>query len=229
MESGAFSLLIPLLCLLGLAEVTGSNQENQQVSIHDYCIVGAGPAGLQLGYFLKQAGRDYIIYDKADRPGSFFVRYPRHRMLISINKRFTGRKNRIFNERHDWNSLLSHDDSLRFPLYSDEFFPQADVLVKYLEDYQKKLGINVQFNTEVKNIVRLPPDVQTRNGTTFFMQDQHGNPLGCRVLIMATGWSQPKLVHFPGSEYVENYNDFDVNPRKYEGKSVLIIGRGKSW
>ena len=64
---GVFRLLIPLLCLLSLAEV--SHQESQKMSIHDYCIVGAGPAGLQLGYFLKQAGRDYIIYDKADRPG----------------------------------------------------------------------------------------------------------------------------------------------------------------
>lgn len=44
--------------------------------------------------------------------GNFFARYPRHRKLISINKRNTGRTNKEFNMRHDWNSLLSDDESL---------------------------------------------------------------------------------------------------------------------
>ena len=87
------------------------------------------------------------------------------------------------------------------------WFPKADVLVKYLEDYQKKLGINVQFNTEVKNIVRLPPDMQTRNGTTFFMQDQYGNPLGCRwefivpTLIFVRGLAK-FLAHLPWPTWI---------------------------
>ena len=46
--------------------------------------------------------------------GSFFARYPRHDKLISINKRFTGKTNKQFNMRHDWNSLLSDDVTLLF-------------------------------------------------------------------------------------------------------------------
>ena len=57
--------------------------------------------------------------------GSFFERYPRHRTLISINKQHTGKVNREFNERHDWNSLLSDDPNLLFGRFSTDFFPQV--------------------------------------------------------------------------------------------------------
>ena len=65
------------------------NGERVFVEEHDYVIVGAGPAGLQAAYFLERDGRDYVVLE-ADRPGSFFDRFPRHRMLISHNKVNTG-------------------------------------------------------------------------------------------------------------------------------------------
>lgn len=33
---------------------------------HDYIVIGAGPAGLQMGYFLKRAGRDFLILEGSD-------------------------------------------------------------------------------------------------------------------------------------------------------------------
>jgi cation diffusion facilitator CzcD-associated flavoprotein CzcO len=56
------------------------------MNIFDYIVIGAGPAGLQLGYELQRRGRDYLILEAADVAGSFFRRFPRHRQLISINK-----------------------------------------------------------------------------------------------------------------------------------------------
>ena len=53
-------------------------------------VLGAGPAGLQLGYFFEKQGRDYLILERGDKPGNFFERMPRHRMLISINKVHSG-------------------------------------------------------------------------------------------------------------------------------------------
>ena len=55
--------------------------------VFDYVIVGAGPAGLQLGYFMQQAGWSYLIVEAGNGPGQFFRTFPRHRKLISINKR----------------------------------------------------------------------------------------------------------------------------------------------
>ena len=62
----------------------------------------SGPGGLQLGRSLAQAGRDYLILERNGSAGSYFATYPRHRTLISLNKRFTGRADPEFNLRHDW-------------------------------------------------------------------------------------------------------------------------------
>eukprot|EP01052_Picozoa_sp_SAG31_P054846 SAG31_NODE_14819_length_786_cov_0.732169_3_plen_89_part_01 len=46
---------------------------------HKFCIVGAGPAGVQLGEYLLQGGFDYVIVEKEKSAGSFFARLPVHR------------------------------------------------------------------------------------------------------------------------------------------------------
>lgn len=79
----------------------------------DYLVIGGGPAGLQIGYFLQQARRDYVILESGPTPGTFFRTFPRHQRLLSINKRFTGWEDPELNLRVDWNSLLSDDPDLR--------------------------------------------------------------------------------------------------------------------
>ena len=49
-----------LLLLFVIDHVLGSQ-------FHEYCIIGAGPGGLQLGYFLQKAKRDYIIYERSSQ------------------------------------------------------------------------------------------------------------------------------------------------------------------
>ena len=57
----------------------------------DVCVVGAGAGGLQLARLLHNAGRDFVVFDRAAAAGSFYASYPVHRTLISLNKRNTGR------------------------------------------------------------------------------------------------------------------------------------------
>lgn len=61
-----------LFILNGL--VTSSVDDNQRNGTrrYDYCVLGAGPAGLQMGYFLSKTKRDYIILERNSGPGSFF-------------------------------------------------------------------------------------------------------------------------------------------------------------
>src|SRR5215469_9901663 len=101
----------------------------------DYLVIGGGPAGLQLAYFLEQAGRDYLVLESGPTPGTFFHKFPRHRRLISINKPHTGWNDPELNLRMDWNSLLSDDPRLLFTGYSQRFFPAADDLVRYMADF----------------------------------------------------------------------------------------------
>src|SRR5580692_8704058 len=86
---------------------------------HDYLIIGAGPAGLQLAAELGEAGHDYLVLESGTAPGTFFTRFPRHRQLISINKPHTGTTDPELNLRMDWNSILSSDPDLTFTRYSE--------------------------------------------------------------------------------------------------------------
>ncbi|XP_006890221.1 PREDICTED: FAD-dependent oxidoreductase domain-containing protein 2 [Elephantulus edwardii] len=193
----------------------------------DYCVLGAGPAGLQMAYFLQQAGRDYVVFEHSAGPGSFFTRFPRHRKLISINKRHTGKVNAEFNLRHDWNSLLSHDRRLLFRHYSRAYFPDASDMVRYLGDFAHRLGLHVLYNTTIAHVT-LDKDGQAWNGHYFVLTDEKGQTYQCSVLLVATGLSVPNQVDFPGSEYVEGYASVSINPKDFEGQNVLILGRGNS-
>ncbi|XP_070561497.1 FAD-dependent oxidoreductase domain-containing protein 2-like isoform X2 [Ptychodera flava] len=193
---------------------------------YQYVIVGAGPAGLQMGYFLKRAGRKYVILEASDVPGSFFRTNPVHRTLISINKRFNPFPEHEYNMRHDWNSLLSDDRDLLFTKYSKELFPSADDLVRYAKDFATKLKINIKYNTRVKEITKYKGDEANVN---FTITTTEGAVYKSQVLLIATGAVSERIPEeIKGKEHMETYGTHDVNPEKYEGKNVLIIGNGNS-
>src|SRR5437868_9337593 len=112
-------------------ETNGNKTDNH----FDYLIIGAGPAGLQLGYFLEKASRNYLILEAGTDAGTFFKKFPRHRTLISNNKVYTGGDDAERNLRWDWNSLLCDNRELLFKNYSKEYFPPADEMVRYLRDF----------------------------------------------------------------------------------------------
>src|SRR3954467_2790335 len=77
---------------------------------YEYLILGAGPAGLQMGHHLSRAGHSYLILAAGEGPGSTFKQFPRHRTLLSSNKVYTGFEDPKINLRFDWNSLLAQAD-----------------------------------------------------------------------------------------------------------------------
>ena len=194
------------------------------MTYHDYIIVGAGPAGLQMGYYLEKAGRDYLILEANDSAGSFFATQPRHRTLLSLNKRFNIYPEAEFNMRHDWNSLLTDDYSHLFGDYSDELYPNADDLYRYLMDFAAKFELNIQYNSCVATIQR------AKNGSAnFSLTDAASRQYTCTSLLMATGPTAPYLPSdIEGIELAEGYNTHELDPLHYENKRVLIIGRGNS-
>jgi thioredoxin reductase len=185
----------------------------------EYLVIGAGPAGLQLAYFLEQAGRDYLVLEAGSAPGTFFTMFPRHRELISSNKRYTGSNDPEFNLRMDWNSLLSDDPALRFTGYSQRYFPPADDLVRYLADFAAAFRLRIQFGTRVARV--------TRKGC-FRVTDERGISYEAQRLIVATGVSKPYVPAIPGIETAELYHTVSVNPQDFVDQRVLIIGKGNS-
>lgn len=188
---------------------------------YDYLIIGAGPAGLQLGYFLQKKGRDYLILERGKAPGTFFKVFPRHRMLISINKIYTGKSNPEVNMRWDWNSLISDSEELQFKHYSQKYFPHPDALVQYLADYADHYQLNIQYDTNINQISKAD------NGD-FTVIDRRGNQFTGKRLIVATGLFKAMTPDFPGSELCETYNTHSINPEQYRNQRVLVVGKGNS-
>ncbi|MDJ0840347.1 MAG: NAD(P)-binding domain-containing protein [Acidobacteriota bacterium] len=187
---------------------------------HEYLIIGAGPAGLQLGYFLHRQGRDYVILERGRTPGQFFHTFPRHRLLISINKVHTGYEDREINLRWDWNSLLSESDAMLFKQYSRDYFPKSAEMVAYLEDFADHFDLNIQYDAAVTRI--------EKHDGHFLVTDGRGRSYTSRRLIMATGASQPFMPSIPGIELTENYTGVSIDPRDFAGQRVLVIGKGNS-
>ncbi len=194
------------------------NQPEASVLV-DYLILGAGPAGLQLGYFLERAGRDYLILEAAAGAGDFFRRFPRHRQLISNNKVFTGYDDPEVNLRFDWNSLLSDDSELLFKNYSLDFFPHADLMVRYLEEFAERFALRIRYGARATRV--------SRDGR-FQVETAAGETFAARRLIVATGISRPFVPDIPGIDLADNYVDVSLDREEFRNQRVLIIGKGNS-
>lgn len=186
---------------------------------YEYIIIGAGPAGLQMGYFLEKSGRNYKILEAGNKPGTFFQKYPRHKKLISINKRYTGYTDTEINLRWDWNSLLSDSEDMLFKFYSKDYFPSSTDYVKYLGDFAKHFNLNIEYNCKINKISK-------ENG--FTICDTNGKSYLSQRVIIASGTSIPYIPNIPGIETTENYTDISVDADTFANQRVLIIGKGNS-
>lgn len=185
----------------------------------EYLIIGSGPAGLQLGYYLEKNKRKYLILEAGSQRGTFFERFPRNRRLISVNKVYTGSNDYEFNLRFDWNSLLSDDEAMLFKHYSKEYFPHAEDLSRYLRAFADRFNIKIKYDAAVDRITKTD---------RFIVTDKRGNTYSAPRLVMATGVSKPYIPPIPGIEQCPTYFEFSPDSDEFTDKRVLIIGKGNS-
>ena len=186
-----------------------------------YLIIGAGPGGLQMAYFLERAGRDYLVLERNDVAGSFFATYPRHRKLISINKKHNYYPEDEFNWRHDWNSLLSDDPEMRFTKYSDELFSNADTLYQYLQDYAGHFELKIAYGVKATSIAK--------DGEEFLIATENGPEYRCEVLLLGLGSVNANIPEdIEGIEHTTGYDEHSLDLEMYKNKRVGIIGQGNS-
>ncbi len=188
---------------------------------YEYLILGAGPAGLQMGHHLSRAGHSYLILEAGDSPGTFFKKFPRHRTLASRNKVHTGSGDPEIRLRFDECSLLDEDGdgAFRFTGYSRRYFPAADEMVRYLCAYAEHHDLNVRCNTRILRVEK--PGL-------FRLTDAAGNIFSCRRLIVATGAGKAWVPQIPGIELAESYAEVSVDPEDFVNQRVLVIGQGSA-
>lgn len=192
-------------------------------------IIGAGPAGLQLGYFFQKACIEYVILEATAAPASFFSKYPLSGKLISINKPNTGSSDLDFNLRHDWNSLLN-DEGLLFTNYSRDYYPESADLVKYLGDFASTNKLNIVYESRVNLVSKIDS-----NGG--YKLDVGSVTYVCDKLIVATGLSKMKMPGFNSDvkREIKHYGQYDTdyfkkpeNLANYRNKSLLLVGNGNA-
>ena len=86
-----------------------------------------------------------MTLEREAAPAHFFRKFPRHRRLISLNKVHTRSEDPEIRLRWDWNSLLNDSPELLFPKFSAEYFPHADDMTRYLDEFQRLHGLKVRY------------------------------------------------------------------------------------
>ena len=93
-------------------------------------VIGAGPAGVVTGYFLKQAGIPYQIIDRAQVVASTWASlYPSLRLNTT--------------------RYFSHMPGRKFPLRWGTF-PTGRQYHRYVENYARKHSLNIKLGVEVQ-------------------------------------------------------------------------------
>ena len=187
----------------------------------DYIIIGGGPAGLQLAYFLSKSERSYLILERASTVGAFFERFPRSRSLISFNKKFSVYSDPELRLRWDWNSLLTDNYEFPFTDFRDRLYPTAEELLRYLRGFAERYRLAIRYRTAVQTVVK---DSSGR----FVVEDGDGNRYVARCLVIATGASRLYVPPIPGIELAEGYESVSMRPDDFAGQRVLILGKGNS-
>jgi len=133
---------------------------------------------------------------------------------------YTGCDDPERNLRWDWKSLLTDNYGFLFRKYSEDYFPNADRLVEYLEGFAGKYVPNIHYNTEVVRV--------SRDERGFHAETSDGKLFSGRRLIVATGVSKPWSPPVEGIEMAEQYTPVPIDPEVFTNQRVLILGKGNS-
>ena len=200
------------------------------MDIYEYIVLGGGPAGIQMAYFLEKNQSSYLLLEHGSHSGTFFKKFPKHRTLISVNKSYCTHSKiqpTIENTlRYDWNSLLQdidEDDYLLFSKYTDSYYPSADLLVTYLNDFINKYNLNIQTNTTIIHV--------NKHHNLYEIHCIYDNkPITylCEKLLIATGL-QPKTITIKNNHpNILYYESMPVHKDFYKHKNILILGGGNA-
>jgi putative flavoprotein involved in K+ transport len=179
----------------GIAPESGSDYE--------VVVIGAGQAGLGIGYFLEQQGRKFVILEGADSIGSAW--------------------------RERWESLTlftprrySSLPGLLFP-GDPEGYPDRDEVIAYLERYAERFELPIELNGQVRKL--------TAEHGRFVLEVDRRTITADRVVV-ATGPFQkpyvPEVAKQLGPDILQMHSTGYRNPGDIPEGTVLVVGGGNT-
>jgi hypothetical protein len=129
----------------------------------DTIIVGGGPAGLAVSYFLSRHGRQHVVLEKSDRPGNAW-------------------------RNHRWGSFCLNTPNWQTRLPGAEYqgndpdgFMTRDEVVEYLEQYVEAFQLPVRFCIHVTRVE------QNSRCQSYLISTNRGASACARNVVVATG------------------------------------------
>ncbi|HEX7002621.1 MAG TPA: NAD(P)-binding domain-containing protein [Trueperaceae bacterium] len=166
-------------------------------------IVGAGQAGLALGYYLKRQGAHFQIFDSGPQVG--------------------------YSWRRRWDSLTLFSPArydalpgLPFPARPDSF-PGKDEVADYLARYAEVFDLPVRLNQEVVAL--------ERRGHDFLLETEDSTVLAKQVVVATGPFQRPYIPPFADrlDPHVTQLHSSEYrNTESLPPGDVLVVGTGNS-
>ncbi|MFB8397689.1 ArsO family NAD(P)H-dependent flavin-containing monooxygenase [Streptomyces yangpuensis] len=170
----------------------------------DVVVIGGGQSGLAAGYHLRRLGIEHVILDARTAPGGAW--------------------------QHAWDSLrlfspaqYSSLPGRLMPVQPGQTYPDAQHVVDYLADYEKRYDLPVQRGVRVEAV--------HRDGAFLRVATDSGD-WRARAVVSATGtWTRPFVPAVPGRREYTGRRLHTVqyqSPAQFVGQRVVVVGGGNS-
>ncbi len=176
----------------------GSGQERFET-----VVIGAGQAGLSAGYYLKRAGRSFLILDANDEVGGSWL------------------------HRYDSLQLFTPRWAVRLPGWRfqnrDVRYPSRDQMIGFLQSYAERFDLPVRTGMHVDRV--------EREGDRFVVS-LNGSRIEAENVIVASGANRdPRVPVFSrelDASIVQLHSSEYRNPSQFREGGVLVVGAGNS-
>jgi putative flavoprotein involved in K+ transport len=170
---------------------------------HDVVVVGGGQAGLAIGYFLAQQGRDFTILEAADEPAAAW--------------------------RRRWDSLTlftsaRYDALPGLPFPGDpNRYPTKEEVADYLTDYVRRFELPVELDSRVRAV---------RRAAQGYLVELDGRTIEAGQVVIATGPFQepfvPAIAEGLGPSVRQLHSVAYRSPGEIAEGRVLVVGGGNT-
>ncbi|PEF69934.1 flavin-containing monooxygenase [Bacillus cereus] len=169
----------------------------------DLIIIGAGQAGLTMGYYLKQEGYNFLLLEAGKRVGdSWRNRYDSLQLFTS----------RSYSSLPGMTLIGEKNE-----------FPYKDEIATYLEEYARHFQLPVQLQTEVLKIKK-EKEIFELHTPTEILQTK-------KVIIASGGFQQPFIPSVSAnlsSHIFQIHSSQYKSPSQIPKGKVLVVGGGNS-